>query len=284
MSINTLQSENFQRGNHEVVRQLTFQGMKIAVETDKGQSRTWYDKDAKNHGSTVMKFPYGYFVGTKNSGKSGDGMALDVYVGPEEKAKNVYVVHQMKKPDFKEFDELKVMIGFESARQARISYLCHYSDEKFLGDMDTLTVDEFKDKYLNVEKALGQISPIGVPNPNGMVAPMGMPMMPMGPPPIDVETLQGVESLLSRVGNMKDTELLSLVEEIWGPGYQYMNASPELVRCEVCGFLLDQRDLLKVAQEIRDSQNMFNTQMSSSALPVSASLPTMDQNQSNVVN
>lgn len=261
--------EELKRGNHEVVRRLTFQDMKVAIETDKGQFRNWHDHESGESGRTKMHYPYGYFMGTMRSGQSGDGMALDVFVGPEEKAEHVYVVHQMKKPDFKTFDELKVMVGFESLKQARAAYLCHYDKEGFLGDVDTLTVAEFKKKYLDdVAKALGYMGmttypatsaaghAVGVPNPAGVPPNVPVPgmsgmMQPMGPPPIDVETLDGVESLLRRVGNVKDPELLAIVADIWGPGYQYVNASPELVRCEVMGFLLDQRALLKVAQEMR---------------------------------
>jgi hypothetical protein len=169
------------------------------------------------------------------------------------------------------------MVGFQSLKQARAAYLMHYNDERFLGEMDTHTVDEFKQKYITpfVNKALagkdvGMImSSAAGANPARMMGqqpgtpapdspmPMRMPGMPMMgpgqmmspmmmPPPIDVETIDGVNSLLGRVGNMKDPELLNVAEEIWGPGYQYINATPEHVRCEVRGFLLDQRDLLEL--------------------------------------
>lgn len=340
----------FKKGNHEIVRTLTFQGMSVAIETDKGQYRHWHDHESGENGKTLMHYPYGYFQGTKKSGQSGDGMALDVYVGPVENAEDVYVVHQMKRPEFKVEDELKVMVGFESLKQARAAYLMHYYDERFLGSVDTLTVAEFKDKYITpfikkammdmppghlpgmvvpkggsscssckfvsedkehcsnsywikwqkgntklpaaadqyccdmydsikhidqppVKKALagkdvGQIfssaagnSPAQFVNPSGVPPVQGMPMpgvppVPsvtpgmgmMGPPPIDVETFDGVKSLLGRIGNMKDNELLNLIQEIWGPGYSYINATTEHVRCEALGFLLDQRDLLELME------------------------------------
>lgn len=277
-----------QKGNHEVQRRMTFQGMAIAVETDKGEERNWRDPATGESGSTKMRYPYGYFEGTKRSGLSGDGMALDVFVGPEEQADEVFVVHQMKGPSFTEEDELKVMLGFGTEKQARAVYLSHYNNEKFLGSLDVLKLDAFKDKYIQpfVNKAALVGKDAGVmlssaagaaamqsPNSGGAQSPIqpdqpppmrlpGMPGMgglgqlvpPMGmmPPPIDVESIEGVKSLLNRVGGMKDGELLSTVEKIWGPGYQFINATPEHIRCELRGFLLDQRDLLQTHQDMQD--------------------------------
>jgi hypothetical protein len=211
-------------------------------------------------------------------------MALDVFVGPEESVDEVYVVHQMKGPDFKTEDELKVMLGFESMKQARSVYLAHYTDERFLGHVDTLPLTEFKEKYITpfvkglagkdvgmLSSAAG-VSALQSPNSSGVQppigpdqpAPMRMPGMPgmgmgqlvpptaMMPPPLDVETFDGVKSLLNRMGGMKDGELLSVAEKIWGPGYQFVNATPEHIRCEVRGFLLDQRDLLQVQADMQE--------------------------------
>jgi len=274
-------SELSKRSNHEVVRHLTFQGMKIAIETDKGEFRHWHDPKTGEHGKTKMHYPYGYFVGTKNLGHAGDGGALDVFVGKEEKAKNVYVVHQMQRPDFKKFDELKVLVGFESEKQARAAYLCHFYDEKFLGKIDTLTVDEFKDKYLGVEKALGSDGiltyadttaaghALGVPNPNGGTNPtasMFNAIRNAASTAPDVDSLSGVTQLIGRLRTMKDAELATLVTAIWGPGNQYTNASPELVKCEVLGFLLDQRDLFQAEQEMQSGMLSSADQMSTTSL------------------
>jgi len=66
-------------------------------------------------------------------------------------------------------------------------------------------------------------------------------------PPPTVETLDGVERYLNQVGQMKDTELMALVKEIWGEGYKYScSENLEQVRAEVVGFLLDQRDFFMI--------------------------------------
>lgn len=253
------------KGKHPVVRRLTFRGLKISVETDKGQVRHWHNYATNERGETKMRYPYGYFEGTKASNVAGDGMALDVYVGPNTDAESVYVISQHKAPDFERFDELKVMLGFESEKRARVAYLVHYNDERFIGAMDTYTFDEFKEKFIQVDtpldeapaldKALGapamqQMMMPQVPTVQGGLMPAMMPMMQQGPPPIDVDTYDGVDAILGRVGNMKDNELLRVVEKVWGPGYQYVNATPDHVRAEVRNFLLDQRDLLAPLQAL----------------------------------
>lgn len=274
------------KGNHEVQRRMTRQGMSIAIESDKGQERHWRDPASGESGSTKMRYPYGYFEGTKASGLSGDGMALDVFVGPDEDADEVYVVHQMKKPSFSEEDELKVMLGFGTEKQARAVYLSHYNDERFFGSMDTLSFAAFKEKYITpfakalagkdvgaVLSSAAGVSALQSPNTSGVQTPVlpdqqmpvrspgapGMgglgqlvPPMPMMPPPVDVETLDGVKSLLNQIGGMKDGQLLSTVDKIWGPGYQFVNATPEHIRCEIRGFLLDQRDILQTRQDMQD--------------------------------
>jgi len=124
---------------------LTFRGLEISIETDKGSKREWHDPHSGESGSTLMKFPYGYIRKTLGT----DGDHVDVYVGPNEAADNVYIVNQMKKPDFKTFDEQKCMLGFDNAIAAKKAYLDHYNDDRFFGSMATLSFEEFKTKVLD---------------------------------------------------------------------------------------------------------------------------------------
>lgn len=238
--------------NRPIRRKLKIYGMDISIETDKGEVRNWFDPNSGEHGSTTMKYPYGYIKRTKGA----DDEQIDVYVGPDTTSDSVFIIKQMAAPDFKEYDEDKVMLGFESEKQAKMAYLQHYNDEKFLGSIKTMSVDEFKSEFItkalpgnmmgvnlaNTPQAMTPVMPaMGVPNP----------MMPMaiGPPPLDVETMDGVKNALQRIGSMKDTELLSLTAKIWGDGYQFIEADIEHVRSEITGFLLDQRDLLEMQWE-----------------------------------
>ncbi len=114
-----------------------FQGLDIAVENKKGSDRQWGDKPSQ---STRMKHDYGYVVGYEGA----DGDEVDVYIGPDKDAEWAYVVHQLKTPKFKKFDEDKVMLGFSSEEKAKKAYLAHYDKEDFYGGMSAMKVDDFK--------------------------------------------------------------------------------------------------------------------------------------------
>lgn len=129
---------------HRLSRRMTFRGLQISVETDKGEKRHWHDPHEHKSGTTLMKHPYGYIRRTEGV----DGDHVDVYVGPNEDAKNVYVVHQMKAPDFKKFDEDKCMLGFDNLEEAKKAYLAHYDKPGFLGSITTMPFEEFKEKVM----------------------------------------------------------------------------------------------------------------------------------------
>lgn len=129
---------------HRLSRRMTFRGLQISIETDKGEKRHWHDPHAHTNGVTLMKHPYGYIRRTEGV----DGDHVDVYVGPNEEAENVYVVHQMKAPDFKKFDEDKCMLGFDTLDEAKKAYLAHYTDSRFLGSITTMPFEEFKEKVM----------------------------------------------------------------------------------------------------------------------------------------
>lgn len=122
-----------------------FRGLDIAIENAKGSTRKWHDPFGKETGSTFMHYPYGYIRLTKGT----DGDHVDVYIGPDEDAENVFVIDQMKKPDFKTFDEQKVMLGFKSAADAKAAYLKQYNDPGFFGSMKSMPFEEFKMKVLS---------------------------------------------------------------------------------------------------------------------------------------
>jgi hypothetical protein len=129
---------------YKLSRRMKFRDLNISVETDKGEKRHWYDPHNKEKGTTTMTHPYGYIRRTKGV----DGDHVDVYVGPNEQAKNVYIVHQMKAPDFKKYDEDKCMLGFDSAAAAKAAYLKNFNDDRFFGSITTMPYDDFKKKVL----------------------------------------------------------------------------------------------------------------------------------------
>lgn len=122
-------------------------GMQISVENQAGSVRHWHDPHAKESGTTRMLYDYGYIRGTKGT----DGDHVDVYVGPDLTSETVYVITQMKKPDFDEVDEQKVMLGFTSAKAAKRAYLAHYNDPRFFGRMKAMSIEAFKRKVFAKE-------------------------------------------------------------------------------------------------------------------------------------
>jgi hypothetical protein len=211
----------------KLARRLKFQGMDISIETDKGQHRHWYDPHNGERGSTKMSHPYGYIRRTMGA----DDEHVDCYIGPDEDSDKAYVISQLKKPDFKDFDEHKVMLGFESKKHAKSAYLRHYNSPKFYGDMTILPIDEFKEKFIN--KALGQV--MVMPEPT-------------------VEDMYGVQSFMRQVPTTNEGQLVDLAGEIWGKDYRYKGVDAEHIRAELIGFLLDQRDLLEsTPQEPQDA-------------------------------
>jgi hypothetical protein len=122
-------------GNYKKPR-VKWNGLDLAIENPAGSTRDW------GGGTTTMKNDYGYVC--KSEGMDGD--AVDVYVGPNESASHVYVVHQRKAGDWDAYDEDKAMLGFDSEDDAKAAYLQHYDDPRFLGPITAMPVDEFVSK------------------------------------------------------------------------------------------------------------------------------------------
>ncbi len=141
---------------HKLSRRMDFRGLKISIETDKGELRHWYNPHNKEKGYTKMTNAYGYIRRTEGV----DGDHVDVYVGPHLDAPFVYIVHQMKAPDFTEYDEDKCMLGFRNAKEAKAAYLANFNDGGFFGTMDKLPFESFKVKVMatfnNPKKVTGQ--------------------------------------------------------------------------------------------------------------------------------
>ena len=118
----------------------TFQNLPISIENRKGSVRKGVDDDGSEW-KTKMKVPYGYIRGTE--GPDGDG--VDVFVGPNEDAACAYIIH-CNDPESGEFDEDKVMLGFDSSKKAKEVFLQHYDDPKFFGGIDEIPMWKFSDK------------------------------------------------------------------------------------------------------------------------------------------
>lgn len=117
----------------------TWRGLPIVIENLAGSYREWTDRDGKT-GRTAMQWPYGYFADHLGA----DGDELDCYIGPDENAPFVYIVHQLAVPDYVRFDEDKVLLGFASEQAAKAVYLQHRSDgDKAYGGMSVIPAERF---------------------------------------------------------------------------------------------------------------------------------------------
>jgi phage gp29-like protein len=126
------------------LKRYEFQGFPIAVENPKGSTRTWVDPDNGNEvGMTTMQHDYGYIEGVTGADKE----ELDCYVGDDADAKHVYVVHQLRAPDFDRLDEDKVFLGFGDPSAAKAAFLAHRNDgDRAYGGMSDIRVDDFRAK------------------------------------------------------------------------------------------------------------------------------------------
>jgi hypothetical protein len=113
----------------------TFQGLDVAIENGVGSTRKGKDADGSKW-AIEYKTPYGYIRGTKGA----DGEELDAYVGPKKDADTAYVVHQRK--DDGSYDEDTVMLGYDSKASAKADILRHYSDPKYVGSVDAISMEK----------------------------------------------------------------------------------------------------------------------------------------------
>jgi phage-related protein (TIGR01555 family) len=123
----------------EVEDTVMFAGLHIAIENPVGSVRSGEGWSMK------MSNDYGYIVGSIGV----DGDAVDVFLGPNEFAPKVHVVHTQG-----DDPEDKVMLGFDSASDAKAAFEKNYSHRGFFGSMDALSLADFTRKIFS--KKLGK--------------------------------------------------------------------------------------------------------------------------------
>ena len=100
-----------------------------------------------------MTHPYGYIRMTEGM----DGDHVDCFLGPNPDAKKAYVIRAMKAGTFDEYDEDKVMLGFDGVQEAHAAFMENYSDPRFYGGMRVLPMAEFIEKVLATKDDPGMI-------------------------------------------------------------------------------------------------------------------------------
>lgn len=126
---------NYRKGHIRIA------GLDIAIETPKGGIRMGRDAKGKRW-KARMPVAYGYIKRTNGA----DDDHLDVFVGPTPENDDVFIIDQ-NDPETGEFDELKVVLGARSEKQARNIYRRSFSDGRAddrIGGITRMTMDEFK--------------------------------------------------------------------------------------------------------------------------------------------
>lgn len=120
----------------EIENTVMFAGLHIAIENPVGSVRSGLGWSVK------MQNDYGYIVGSIGV----DGDAVDVFLGPNEYAQKVYIIHT----DGDDVED-KCMVGFDSAKTAKEAFVRNYTSEKFFGSMDAMSLAEFTRKIFSTK-------------------------------------------------------------------------------------------------------------------------------------
>lgn len=123
-------------------RTVGWQGLTVSIENEPGSHREGVNRDGQKW-RQQMPFAYGYINNTTGL----DGDCVDVFLGPNlVDAGYVYIVDARKVNRWDEFDEQKVMLGFNTQEEAIAAFLASYSDPRFLGPVKAMLASEFVQK------------------------------------------------------------------------------------------------------------------------------------------
>ena len=117
----------------------TFHGLHYEIEYTKGTVRSGVGADGKRW-EQEMFYDYGHFTDVGGN----DGESLDFFMDSENISKRIFRVTQLDILTG-EFDEHKIMIGFDNIRDATEGYLIHYPDNwKGFGGIEEITLQDIK--------------------------------------------------------------------------------------------------------------------------------------------
>ncbi len=117
----------------KIAKVVEVSGIQVAIDRPKGFVQELLDDAGNVVATRTYLVDYGFIRKTDG----GDGEELDVFVGPNPRAERAYLIKQLKKDGT--FDELKVMLGFDSDVDALACYCAHIPQERF-GDMIDIPV------------------------------------------------------------------------------------------------------------------------------------------------
>ena len=130
-------SGNYRKGHVDV------QGIPVTIETPKGAERKWTNPETGESGTTEVQDHYGDIKGSKGA----DGDHVDTYVGDHPESPEAFIIDQVD-PKTGEFDEHKVMLGYENETRAAEAYRHGFSDgsgDERMGDITPIPTAEVKE-------------------------------------------------------------------------------------------------------------------------------------------
>src|SRR5260221_12599223 len=126
-----------------MAKTIKFGGLVINVENPAGSVRSGIGPDGKKW-STTMTYDYGEIVGSMGI----DGDPVDCFVNTKGPKKWAYVIHQTDKL-IGEWDEDKVMLGFDDTMDAKDAYFKNFDKQhNFYGSIEAIPFVDFKNNVL----------------------------------------------------------------------------------------------------------------------------------------
>lgn len=138
---------NYKKGH------VTIHGLDVAIENPKGSERSGVEKDGSPW-SITMPDHYGYINRTEGA----DGDHVDTFIGSNPESDKAFVVDQVN-ADTGEFEQHKVMLGFDNADNAMNSYRAAFNDGRGhdrIGAVTSMNMEQLKSwlKEGDTKKAL----------------------------------------------------------------------------------------------------------------------------------
>lgn len=155
------------RAEHPYAGTMHYQGVLVYVENPKGSIREGTDNNGQPW-KVQVKHDYGELPGTIGA----DGDPIDVYVGPNPTAPMAFVMHQRHYFGSEyavpgTYDEDKVMLGFNTRREALEAYAAHYNHPVWTPGVSVVAVDELRDMIEDGDLAMGAALTKSLPKPPG---------------------------------------------------------------------------------------------------------------------
>ena len=132
-----IEAGNYKKGHIKV------QGLDIAVENPRGSTRSGKRPDGTEW-EHAMSDHYGYIKRTRGA----DSEHIDTYVGNNPDSNQVFIVDQVDQ-ETGNFDEHKVMLGFNSQEEATTAYKSNFDKGWKVGPIRTMDMEQFKNWLKN---------------------------------------------------------------------------------------------------------------------------------------